>query len=316
MRAVLYDRYGPPSVLRIGARPDPKPGPGEVLVQVRAASVNPIDFKVRRGDFQLLSGRRFPRTTGSDFSGEVVALGTGVTGLAIGQRVMGVQDSLAASGGSFAELMTVKMHRVVPTPAILAHVDAAALPLAGLSAYQALMRLGRMTRGAAVLIIGASGGVGHLAVQIAKIEGAHVTAVASTRNLAFVESLKPDVLIDYSVTDLRALTDRYDVIFDAVTAWSLKALARQLQPNGTYVSTLPGPSAFLDAWLGGLRGLGRQQVLIMKADNGDLEKVAGYAAAGFLRPHVERVYDLAHAADAHASAETGRTVGKLVVTVP
>jgi NADPH:quinone reductase-like Zn-dependent oxidoreductase len=314
MRAVRYDRYGPPDVLKLVHLPEPKPGPAQVLVRVMAASVNPIDWKVRRGELRLVSGFGFPRSTGSDFAGVVEAAGRGVKDLAIGQRVMGVQSSLAPENGSFAEFMAVDAARCVPIPPALSFVDAAAIPLAGLSALQALTELGGARQGSRVLVIGASGGVGHFAVQIARAIGARVTGVASARNLDFVRGLGADDVVDYGLTPPDRLTERYDVVLDAVSAWSAKRLARQTAPGGVYVSTLPGPGAFVEAGLARLSGL-THRILVMRADRRDLGRLADMAAAGQIRPHVERTLVLEQAADMHRAAEAGRTVGKLVVTI-
>jgi NADPH:quinone reductase-like Zn-dependent oxidoreductase len=314
MKAILYDRYGPPDVLRVADLDVPEPSAAQVRVRVKAASVNPIDWKVRRGDMRLLSGFGFPRSTGSDFAGIVEAVGRGVKDLAVGQRVMGVQSSLAPRNGSFAEAMVVDAARCVPIPAAVGFADAATIPLAGLSALQGLQRLGKARAGARVLIIGGSGGVGHYAVQIAKVIGCHVTAVVSRRNIEMARGLGADVIVDYGATDLVSLRETFDTIFDCVSAWSARRLARQLAPGGVYVSTLPGPDSFLDMGLARLSGL-KHRILIMQPDRQDLRRLADMAAAGQLRPIIERSYGLTDAVRMHQDAEASKTVGKLVMSV-
>jgi NADPH:quinone reductase-like Zn-dependent oxidoreductase len=313
MKAILYDRYGPPDVLRVADIDTPAPSAAQVLVRVKAASVNPIDWKVRRGDMRLISGFGFPRSTGSDFAGIVEAVGRGVKDITVGQRVMGVQSSLTPHNGSFAEAMVVDAARCVPVPPALSMADAAVIPLAGLSALQGLTRLGRGRAGARVLIIGASGGVGHYAVQIGKAVGCHVTAVVSRRNVEMARGLGADAVIDYGATDLVSVRETFDTIFDCVSAWTARRLARQLAPGGVYVSTLPGPDSFIDMGLSRLSGL-KHRILIMQPDRADLRRLADMAAAGQLRPIIERGYDLKDAARMHADAQAGKTVGKLVMT--
>jgi NADPH:quinone reductase-like Zn-dependent oxidoreductase len=313
MKAVLYDRYGPPDVLRLAEIDPPAASAAQVLVRVTAASVNPIDWKVRRGDLRLMSGFGFPRSTGSDFAGVVEAVGRGVTDLSVGQRVMGVQSSLTPHNGSFADLMAVDAARCVPVPSAVGMADAAAMPLAGLSALQGLTQLGRARAGSRALVIGAAGGVGHYAVQIGKTIGCHVTAVVSRRNIDVARGLGADVVIDYGATDLVSVRETFDTIFDCVSAWSARRLARQLAPGGVYVSTLPGPDSFLDMGLARLSGL-KHRILIMQPARADLRRLAEMAAAGQLRPIIERSYPMKDAARMHADAEAGKTVGKLILT--
>ena len=238
MKAIVYKRYGPPDVVELREIEKPTPGEGDVLVRVRAASVNPYDWHFLRGEpyvMRMESGLRRPKTNGLgvDVAGEVEAVGDGVTRLRAGDAVFG---GVAGSGwGSFGEYVCAPEAWLEKKPAKLSFEQAASVPLAGITALQGLRDWGGLEQGQDVLIIGASGGVGTLAVQIAKSMGVHVAGVCSTRNVELVRSLGAAHVIDYTREDFTETAQRYDVIFQLVGTLAASSCRRALTPKGTLV---------------------------------------------------------------------------------
>lgn len=320
MRAAAIDGYGNSGRLVVRDLPDPgPPGPGQVLLQVRAASVNPLDWKIRKGSLRLVMPAKFPLVLGYDVAGEVVEIGPEVTRFQIGDSVFGSVDVIR-QGGSYAELALARDSALSAKPEALSFEEAAALPMAGLTALQALRDKGELAAGEKVLVNGASGGVGHFAVQIAFALGAHVTAVTSQGNLDFVRSLGAHEVIDYEEEDFAGRDETWDVVFDAVTSHTYPDCVDVLSPDGgVYVATLGGPR--LMAWigltaLGGLFGQRRRARLVMvkhRAD--DLAFLTRLVAQGRLWPEIQEVLPLEEIREAHDLSESGHVRGKVVVRV-
>lgn len=312
MKAVVFEKYGGAGVLHLKEVDDPVPGPDEVLVKVYATSVNPLDWKIRKGKFRLLLPSRFPRILGFDLSGRVAALGSQVKTLSIGDLVYGLLD--VRKNGAYAEYVATKAAYLATKPPSLPHSEAAAIPLAGLTALQALKKASIMP-GDRVLIIGASGGVGSFAVQIAKAEGAHVTGVSSSRNVSFVRNLGADDVLSYDRTPIPEKST-YDIIFDTVGAGSFFKLRRNLSPKGRYVSTLPDIPGLLITPLMKVFGYKKRALSVMvRPDSQGLQYLAKLVETGKLSPVIEKTYTLREIAEAHLRSESQRTRGKLVVTV-
>ena len=319
MKALLRDRYGGPSVLRVGERPIPSIRGSDVLVRVRAASVNAADVDYLRGTFLVRFGGPFRpsvRVLGSDIAGTVESVGADVTRLSPGDEVFG--DLFASGFGAFAEYARVPESALTVKPAGLTFEQAATLPQAGLLALQSL-RHGRPLRpGDRVLINGAGGGAGTFAVQIAKSMGAHVTGVDSTRKLDLLRALGADEVIDYAGQDFTRTGRRYDRIIDFVSRRSPADYRRALVDDGKTLivggATLRLAQA---ATAGAVRSRSSGQavgLLLWRAmDAEGLGRLVGLLLAGTVTPVIERTYPLSEAADALRRTEAGEVLGKVVI---
>lgn len=326
MKAVTRERYGPPDVLAL--REIEKPGlePDRILIRVKAASLNPYDWHILRGIpylVRLMEGARTPKekVLGADAAGVVEAVGDEVTEFRPGDEVFGTRY------GSLAEYFYGRERNFVPKPAKLTFEQAAAIPMAGVTALQGLRDRGRVTAGQRVLINGAAGGVGTFAVQIAKWLGAEVTGVCSTRNIELVRSLGADRVVDYTREDFSRDGKRYDVIFDVVGNRSLRDFRRALTPKGSFVFVGGGGVAASQGHVFGpmvrtFRGsvLSRfvgQNLLpfLAKITKPDLLVLSELTEAGKLTPVIDRTFPLSDAAEAMRYLETGHARGKVIVTV-
>ncbi|GIT81507.1 NADPH:quinone reductase [Leifsonia sp. LS1] len=295
MRAIIQDELGGPDVLHEATVDRHEPGIGQVLLRVSAAGVNPADGMNRQTG--LFSGPP-PFVLGWDVSGVVEKVGPGVTVLSAGDEVFGLLP-FPRGGGAYAEFAIAPARALVPKPARLSHVEAAALPLAGLTAWQALVETAGVGAGTRVLITGAAGGVGHLAVQLAAARGAHVIALTSEANADYVRSLGAAEVLDYRAVDFGEVLDDLDVVLDVVGGdYPLKAL-RTLRPGGFLVSTLPQSlaAAVPAAAEQGIRVAG----LFVESDRLGLSALAELAAEGRLVPRIAATYPLDEAAAAHAA---------------
>jgi NADPH:quinone reductase-like Zn-dependent oxidoreductase len=313
MRAIVYDRFGPPEVLEQRVLPAPVAGPGEVLVRVKAAALNPKDSFVRKGRMVLFSGKKFPRLLGYDVSGVVEAVGAQVTRFRPGDAVFGMRNGF--DGGTVAELVAVKEDELAKKPAAVSFEEAAAVPLAALTALQALRDCGGLTPGGQVLIHGASGGVGVFAVQLARRLGAHVTTTSSAKNLDFLRGLGADVTLDYAVDAGLEPTRRWSVFFDVFGNRSFAKARASLAPKGVYVSTVPGPGIVMTDLLTRLSPGRRARLVVVRSNAKDLDFLASALEAGTLRPVVDRVVPMAETAAGQTHIETKRARGKVVVRV-
>ncbi|MBE9036782.1 NAD(P)-dependent alcohol dehydrogenase [aff. Roholtiella sp. LEGE 12411] len=312
MKAVVIRRYGSPEVLQYEDVEQPKIQPEQLLIKIHASSVNPIDWKIRKGMLSLLTGNKFPMILGFDVAGEVIAVGSQVTRFQPGDSIYG---GTGFPGGAYAEFAVVSENLVAPKPTNLTYEEAAVVPLAALTALQALREQGNIQAGQAVLINGAAGGVGIFAVQIAKALGAEVTGVCSTKNLDFVKSLGADYLIDYKRQDFTEGTAQYDIIFDVVGKRSLSTSKRVLKPNGVYITTLPTPEIFVQGILTAFIPGQKAKFIIERLNTQDLVYLKDLIEAGKIRVVIDRTYPLAELAAAHTYSETERTVGKIAIAI-
>ena len=312
MRAALIPRNGPPDVLEIGDVPAPPVADADVLVRVFASSVNPVDCAVRRGGLRRYAGVPFPIIPGVDVSGVIEKAGPDVRELRAGDDVFGFIPRI---GGASAELVACNARWLAKKPAGLGHTESAVVPCVGLTALQALRDKARLQAGQSVLIVGASGGVGSMAVQMAAVMGAEVVAVCSTANVEFVRRLGASRVIDYRKQDLQRETRQFDVIFDCVGNHRFAFYSTLLRRGGRHVGISCTRLARLDSLLSRLTPGRKSFQFHVHADRKDLEQLREWIEKGRVKPIASRVYPLEKIADAHRQCETRRTVGKIAVTV-
>lgn len=322
MKAVVNTRYGSPDVLELKEVEVPTPQENEVLIKVHAASVNAADWHLLRADpflVRLAFGLFKPKNTilGADVAGQVVAVGSHVTGFQPGDEVFG---DLSSSGhGGFAEYACGRADILVLKPANASFEQAAATPLAAVTALQGLRTKGQLRPGQKVLIHGASGGVGTFAVQIAKALGAEVTGVCSTAKVEMVRSLGADHVIDYTREDFAQNGPRYDLILAVNGSRSIYDYQRALTPNGTYVM-VGGAGAqlvqamILGSWLS-MTGSRKMGAMLATPNQQDLLLIKELMEAGKVTPVIDRRYPLSQVADAIRYVEAGHARGKVVITV-
>jgi NADPH:quinone reductase-like Zn-dependent oxidoreductase len=305
VKAAFIEQFGDPEVLKYGDLPDPVAGPGEVVVDVAAASVNGADWKVRRGP---ASPANFPLVLGRDFSGVVAAAGAGVDDLKLGDAVFGVLE--AGREGAYAEKLAIKASIIASKPATLSHVNAAALALTGLTAIAAIEATLQLKRGETILIQGGAGGVGSFAIQLAKHIGAHVVTTTSAANLDYVRGLGADRAVDYNAEDFTRVVRDCDAVFDTVGGDVAQKSFAVLKPGGRAAFIASGPQAPQPD---------RNDVTSLRPAVGraraPLERIAQLVVAGAVRPPQIKLYRLSEAAAAHRLSESRHFRGKLVFQV-
>jgi NADPH:quinone reductase-like Zn-dependent oxidoreductase len=332
MRAVIAQAYGGPEVLELTDVPVPQVGPNGVLVRVHASSVNPVDWKLRQGLLSALGNLRFPVIWGCDLSGVVEQVGSSATLFKPGDEVYGFKDGRVAKTyrGTYAEYAAVPENALARKPAKLSHEEAAAIPLAALTAWQVLVDQGGLQAGQRVLIHAAAGGVGVLAVQIAKALGAYVAATAGAKNQDFLRELGADLPIDYARETIEDKLSGYDLVLDGVGKSMWPSSLRILRRGGKLVTlTVPIPETragklrFFSTAIAGVVGgwtralLAGKRLLVTQVQprGGELEKINALIESGKLRPVIEKVFPLEQIAEAHRLSETGHVRGKLVVKI-
>jgi NADPH:quinone reductase-like Zn-dependent oxidoreductase len=299
MRAVLVHETGGPEVLRLEEVETPEPADGEGLIKVHAASVNPIDWKFRRG----LAPKPLPAVLGNDVSGTVELSRT--DGLAKGEDVFGISPS-----GGYAGFATAPARMLARKPAGISHEQAAAIPVAGMTAWQALHDRAGLERGQTALIAGAAGGVGHFAVQFAKLAGARTIGIGSSRNRDFVLGLGADEYIDYTQQDVAESASDVDVAFDTVGGELTRALVSTLRPGGILVTIAAAPPEDAARERGA-----RAELLDMSPNPDQLARIAELVAAGEVHVEISHRFPLEEVQEAHLLSESGHTRGKIVLVV-
>ncbi len=307
MHAIRVAKFGGPEVLSYEQVPTPQAAEGQVLVKVHAAGVNPVDWKVRDGKFQAF-GPQPPLTPGYEVSGEVAAIGGGVTTWKAGDQVYAYLS--VAGGGGYAEYVAVPANILAAKPVTVDHVHAGGVPLAALTAWQALFDVAKLKEGQTVLIHAGAGGVGHFAVQFARIKGARVIATASAANADFLKSLGADEVIDYKSQKFEELVKDVDVVLDPIGGDTQEKSLGVIKKGGYLVSIVqpPSPAKLAEHGISG-------SAFLVHPDAKQLKEIAGLIDAGKVKPHVSEIFPLADAAKAHEKSQTGRTVGKIVLDV-
>jgi NADPH:quinone reductase-like Zn-dependent oxidoreductase len=334
MKAVIAEQYGGAEVLELSDDlPMPRVGPNGVLVEMRAASVNPVDWKLRQGLLHAVMPVVFPVIWGCDLSGVVKEVGPSVTLFKPGDEVYGMKDGYVAKTyrGTYAEYVVVPEKSLAAKPKNLSHEEAAAVPLAALTAWQAMIYQGKLKPGERVLIHAGAGGVGVMAIQIAKAFGAYVAATASARNQDLLRELGADQAVDYTREKIGKVHPKFDLVLDAVgeSVWAesfsaLKMGGRLVTLTAPIPDQLSGKPRFFATAISGLvfgsaRGLlsGGKRLLMtrVKPRGGELEKIGTLIEAGKIRTVVEKVFALEQIAEAHRLSETGHVRGKLVIRI-
>jgi NADPH:quinone reductase-like Zn-dependent oxidoreductase len=307
MKRIQYHRYGGPDVMRLESFEPRKLGARDVLVRVRAAAANPMDFGIRNGAMKMVTGRTFPRGMGYDFAGIVEAIGDDVTRLRVGDEVLG--GAPIKWSGAFAAVVVAEERGVVTKPAALTFEAAAAVPTVGLTAYQALFNEGNLQRGDSVFVHGSLGGVGRSAVQLALAHGAAVAGSCRAGSAAEARELGIDPIVDFDF-DPTALTRRFDVVLDTAGTLPVRDARKMLTPNGRIVSVKPSPTNMLRSALPG-----PFHVVIAKAVTTDIETVARAAGEGVLRLPIAQTVPLSQAISALTQLEQNGFAkrGKLII---
>ena len=312
MQAAYYEEYGPASVLKFGPQPTPVPKARQLLVRVHASSVNPVDWKIRRGDLKLITGFDFPKIPGRDVAGTVAAVGEEVTRFGVGAAVYGMASGI---GGANAEFALMDEDTVAFKPENLDFAQAAAVPLVALTALQGLRDHAGLLSGDRVLINGASGGVGLMAVQLARALGAgEITGTCGPGHLEAVRAIGADRVLNYQEHDFTQDASRYDIVFDAAGKSSFRASQSCLRNHGRYVTTTPAPGTVLDAFSAAFST--KKQAAFMARNSGsDLALITAWLKAGTLRPSVDKTFALSDIAAAQDYSEQGESSGKVLLTV-
>jgi NADPH:quinone reductase-like Zn-dependent oxidoreductase len=308
MKAIRIHEYGGPEALQYEDAPRPTPASGDVLIRVHATSVNPVDIAIRNGFFKERMKYKLPMIPGWDVSGVIESVTSGSTRLKAGDEVYSRPD--LARDGAYAEYVAVRESEVALKPKSIDHAYAAAIPLTGLTAWQALFDAGHLSAGQSVLIHGAAGGVGHFAVQFAKVKGARVIATASSRNHDFLRSLGSDELIDYNSTKFEDVVHDVDVVLDTITGETQDRSWQVIKKGGIYVSILQPPNQEKAA----AHGV-RSAHVFVQPNVDELNEIARLVDSGKVKPHIDKVFPLAQAAAAQQAVATHHTRGKIVIQV-
>ncbi len=332
MKAAFIKNYGSNDVVQIGNLPKPVLRPNDLLIAVKAASVNPIDFKTRDGMLKLIRRYEFPLILGSDLSGVVVEVGSAVAKFKVGDEIFARVEKDRI--GTFAEFAAISEDVAALKPENLSHVEAAAIPLVGLTSWQALLEIGKLQTGSKVLIHAGSGGVGTIAIQLAKHFGATVATTVSERNIGLMKSLGADVILDYKKTKFEDQLRDYDIVFDTLAGETQLRSFQILKRNGVLVTIAGVPTAdyaraeglnfFLQLALGWKNRQATKaakkagvhfEYLFMRPDGKQLAELGELLTNGSIKPVIDRIFSLNQSKEALAYSETGRAVGKVIIEV-
>ena len=307
MKAICFHEYGGPGVLKYENVPRPEPQHGQVLIQVRAAAVNPVDWKIREGWLASMIPLQLPAIAGTDVAGVVMATGQGVTDFRVGQDVYGF---VGIGSGAYAEYTTATIETIALQPRTLDYVQAASVPLVATTAWQALFEAGGLKEGQTVLIHGGAGGVGTFAVQLAKMKGAYVLATASSQNVEFVKGLGADEVIDYTTTRFETVAHHVDVVLDLIGGETEQRSWGVLKPGGILVSTLGPPSQEEAA-----KHRVRATFVQAQPTAGLLKEIARLLDSGQIKPNVGKMFPMEQARQAQELKQHGHTRGKIVLDI-
>jgi len=315
MKAIITKAYGSVDVLSVENVDMPTIQEDEILVQVKASSVNPLDWRIRTGEMKIMTGKTPPRILGSDYAGVVSKVGQNIKKYKIGDEVFGFIDIVKVKEGTYAEYVKVKENDINIKPKNSNFEETASLPLVSLTSYQALVNIAKAKKGNKVLVNGCSGGVGSAAVQIAKALGYETTGICSTKNVEFSKSLGADRVIDYKKENVLSKGEKYDIIFDIVGNLKFSSSKKILESKGTYVTTAVTLPAMIFSPLTNMFRTKKFKLVIVKPDAGNLEIVKQMVENGKLKGQVSKVFNLDEVKEAHQMSQNGGFSGKLVIKV-
>ncbi|NEU70380.1 NAD(P)-dependent alcohol dehydrogenase [Spirosoma agri] len=312
MRKVMYNQFGDESVLELIEQAVPSIQDDQLLIRVKAVSINPLDWKIYGGAMKLMSGTTFPKSVGIDFSGVVEQAGITVSRFKTGDAIIGLLDVF--KGGALADYIVVKETDIAPKPTNLSFEEAAALPVTGLSALQIIDQLAKVGANQDVLINGATGGIGVFAVQIAKKRGARVTAVVSTKGVAEAKRWGADTVIDYTRQDSKLLGQTFDAVIDLSTKLSFTEAKNLMKRKAIFVSTLPSPLTLLHSFINNLFSGQKLTILILKPTVDGFNTLTHLAEAG-LQIVLDKTYSFTNVREAYREARQGKLIGKSVIVL-
>ncbi len=311
MKSVIFNSYGDSDVLEIIELERPMVPDNKLLIKVKASSVNPIDYKIRRGDIKILTGKKFPKFAGSDFSGVIEVVGKNVSGYEAGDEVYGFLNPM--KGGAYSEYLIADPINISLKPEKLSFEEAATMPVAALTALQALTYLADIREGVKILINGATGGVGSFAVQIAKTLGAEVIGICSEKNVDLCKNIGADRVYDYSKNEIMESNEKYDIFFDVVAKTTFKESKKLLRNSGTYITTIPDSKIIFRKIFNFFPNKKKAKFVMVKSSGIDLSILTGFVMTGTVKPVIENLFELSDISKAQELAESGKFRGKIAI---
>jgi NADPH:quinone reductase-like Zn-dependent oxidoreductase len=314
MKAFYIIKYGGPEADKYGDLPDPFDIDDNLLIEVKAVSINPVDYKVKSGDLKFLSGSNFPKILGSDFAGVLKEVPPGITGFKAGDRIYGFVSTMTGNPGTFSELITVKPEYARHIPDGMSFGEAASIPVASLTALSGMRKCG-VTAGSHLLINGGTGGIGHFAIQMAKVRGAVVTVTCSDANRELAKKLGADEVSGYKKEDLAKISEKFDAIFDTYGKMDYEDAYRLLKRKGVYASTHLMPKSAFSAIFAKLIYGKTVTAANLRSLPEDYEEIERLFNEKKLKPLIENIFPLEKSSDAFVLAEKGKSRGKIIITV-
>jgi NADPH:quinone reductase-like Zn-dependent oxidoreductase len=311
MKAALINIFGGPEVFTISETPEPLVNPDEIQIKVLFGSINPIDWKQRKGKHKFIFGSPFPIVLGYDVAGIITKIGPDIKGFQVGDKICGVLSN--KYGGGLGQFAKGKQKCFSKVPETIDYKTTAALPLAGITALQALRDKGKIKKGDKILIIGAAGGVGHFAVQLSEILGATVFAVSSEKHKPFLEKISNSIYINYHKTDILSLDHKFNIIFDTIGNYSFLKCKKLLSPGGIYINTLPRPKILMHKVMGLFTNRKKVKTLLMKHSESDLKLLLSFVESGKLKICIDKEFSIYDISKAHKYSEEGHAEGKILV---
>ncbi|MCK6512686.1 NAD(P)-dependent alcohol dehydrogenase [Myxococcota bacterium] len=314
MKILQFDQYGDIDVYQFKELPTPTPQPNEVLLDVRAAAINPLDGKIRKGQMGFMVGNRFPKGVGGDVAGVVVAIGKNVKSLKVGDEVFGVV-AMKSPYGSVATQTLAPAHQLALKPKQISFAQAASLPVVANAALVGLRDVLHLKQGQLILLNGCTGGIGIIAIQIAKIMGAHVTGVCATQGVELARSLGADDVIDYKKQDVLQTSKRFDALFELSGRLPFAKARTLLTPKGLFLDPAPSPKTLITSTLANPFRAQKWKMLMADFAPGNLDQLAQWAAQGKLKTHLDKTFPFEQALDAYRYAESQPVQGKVVIAL-